>query len=104
MASLSPKDRVSLCLFTSTRPTAAATEAALQVARSIFPDRANTTQSQRTAPTTNPTPAQTAEPNTAPPTAPPPSQTRRQPGAPIRDPYAVHFDHNYRLYVDGKPW
>jgi hypothetical protein len=117
----------------STRPTPAETEAALNIARSIFPDRANATQSQPTAPTqlachpersegpcldpalstidetqlptaATPTPTQTAQPNDAPPSAPPPSQTRRQPGAPIREPYAVHFDHNYRLYVDGKPW
>jgi hypothetical protein len=115
----------------STRPTTAETQAALNVARSIFPDRANATQSQPTAPTplachpersegprldpapstidetqlptaAAPTPTQTAEPNNAPPAAPP--QTRRQPGAPNRDPYAVHFDHTHRLMVDGKPW
>jgi hypothetical protein len=122
------------------------TEAALSVARSLFPDRANAAQPQSARPqspaptpqachpersegpcldsilstidetqpptsaaalpqpTTNPTPTQIAQPNNAPPAAPPPPQTRRQPGAPIRDPYAVHFDHNYRLYVDGKPW
>jgi hypothetical protein len=132
----------------STRPSPAETEAALNIARSIFPDRANAPQSQPTAPTpqachpvypeerrersegprldptpptndenqlpsaaaslpqptTNPTPAQTSQPTDAPPTATPPPQTRRQPGAPTRDPYAVHFDHNYRLFVDGKPW
>jgi hypothetical protein len=55
-------------------------------------------------PTTNPTPTQTAQPNNAPPAAPPPPHPRRQPGAPTREPYAVHFDHNYRLFVDGKPW
>jgi len=95
----------------STRPTPAETEAALNIARSIFPDRANATQSHSTAPTAStapPTntaaPTQTAQP--ADPTPPPsqPNTQRRQPGAPTREPYAVHFDHNYRLFVDGKPW
>jgi len=36
-------------------------------------------------------PAQSAQPNTTP---------RPQP-TPSRDPYAVHFDHNYRLRIDG---
>ena len=47
----------------STRPTPAATEAALNVARSIFPDHANANQSQPTTPATNstkPTPPTTA--------------------------------------------
>jgi hypothetical protein len=86
------------------RPSPADTEAALHVARSIFPDRANATQSQPSAPTTNPTPTRTAQPDPAPPSAPLPPQPRRQPGAPHRDPYAVHFDHTHRLMVDGKPW
>jgi hypothetical protein len=88
----------------TTRPSPAGTEAALQVARSIFPDRANATQTHPTATTTNPTPTQTAQPNNAPPPTPPPPQPRRQPGAPNREDYAVHFDHTHRLYVDGKPW
>jgi hypothetical protein len=125
----------------ATRPSPADTEAALNIARSIFPDRTNATPPQTPAPTpqachpersegpcldptpstidetqlptpacplpqptTNPTPTQTAQPNNAPPTTPPLPQTRRQPGAPNRDPYAVHFDHTHRLYVDGKPW
>jgi hypothetical protein len=87
-----------------TRPSAAETQAALNIARSIFPDRANATQSQPTATTASPTPTQTAQPTNAPPTAPPPSQPRRQPGAPVREPYAVHFDHTHRLTIDGKPW
>jgi len=86
------------------RPTPAETQAALNIARSIFPDRSNANQSEPTAPTTNPTPTQTAQPNNAPPPAPPPSQPRRQPGAPVREPYAVHFDHTHRLTIDGKPW
>jgi hypothetical protein len=89
---------------TSTRPSPAQTQAALNIARSIFPDRANATQSQPTATTASPTPTQTAQPTNAPPTAPPPSQHRRQPGAPIREPYSVHFDHTHRLTIDGKPW
>jgi hypothetical protein len=60
--------------------------------------------SPQASPNPNPaTPSQTAQ--TADPTPPPqPHTPRRQPGAPTRDPYAVHFDHNYRLIVDGKPW
>ena len=88
----------------STRPTTAETEAALQVARSIFPDRANATQSQPATPTTNPAPTQTDQPNAAPPTTPLPAQPRRRPGEPIREDYTVHFDHTHRLMVDGKPW
>jgi len=80
------------------------TEAALNIARSLFPDRANAAQSQPTAPTMNPAPAQTAQPNNAPPAAPLPPQSRRQQGAPNREPHAVHFDHTHRLLVDGKPW
>jgi hypothetical protein len=59
-----------------TRPSPADTEAALNVARSIFPPR----------------------PNNAPPPAPPP-----QPPSPKRDPFEVHFDHT-QLRIDGKPW
>ena len=90
-------------------PTPAETKAALNIARSIFPDPANATQSQPTAqiePPTNPNPPAPAQTTPSPDPTPPaqPSTPRRQPGAPTRDPYAVHFDHNYRLYVDGKPW
>jgi len=42
-------------------------------------------------------PAPPNQPNT---TTPPPPRPR--PPAPNRDPYAVHFDHNYRLRIDGK--
>jgi hypothetical protein len=49
----------------TTRPSPADTEAALQVARSIFPDRTNSAQSQPTTPTTNPTPTETTQPNNA---------------------------------------
>ena len=90
--------------LSSARPTPADTEAALNIARSIFPDRADATPPQTTTPTTNPTPTQTDQPNTAPPAATPTSQPRRRPGEPNRDPYAVHFDHTHRLMVDGKPW
>jgi hypothetical protein len=41
-------------------------------------------------------------PQSPPPAAPPPSQRRLH--APDRAPYAVHFDHNDRLIVDGKPF
>src|SRR5208282_4729428 len=101
----------------ATRPSPADTEAALSAARSVFPQRPNAAPPQSAAPTPSPavlTPqpppptnhpaTQTAQPNNA--TPPPPPQP--QPAAPIRpatpnrDPYAVHFDHNYRLRVDGK--
>jgi hypothetical protein len=86
----------------TTRPSPADTEAALGVARSLFPDRANAAQFQPTAPATNPTPTQTAQPNNAPPVPPPPPQPQRS--APTRDPYEVRFDHTHRLLIDGKPW
>jgi hypothetical protein len=87
----------------SARPSPADTEAALAAARAIFPARANTDQSEPSAPAANPSPTQAAQPNNTPPAA-PPSQPRRQLGAPNRDPYAVHFDHTHRLLIDGKPW
>ena len=112
-------------------PTAA--EAALNIARNLFPERpsavgsafqdgpptqsappnataAPTTnpvhhalQSPPAAPTINPaTPTQTTPSQPTDPT--PPPSPRRQPGAPTRDPYSIHYDHNYRLIVDGKPF
>ena len=59
-----------------TRPSPADTEAALNVARSIFPPR----------------------PSNAPSPAPLP-----QPPTPKRDPFEVHFDHT-QLRIDAKPW
>jgi len=44
--------------------------------------------------------SQTGQPNNPAPPAPPRPQPR--PTAPNHDPYAVHFDHNYRLRTDGK--
>jgi hypothetical protein len=44
--------------------------------------------------------SQTVHPNNPPPPAPPRPQLR--PAAPTHDPYAVRFDHNYRLRSDGK--
>jgi hypothetical protein len=44
---------------------------------------------------------QTPEPTTPPATQ---SAPRPRPGAPTRDPYAVHYGPNYRLIVDGKPF
>jgi hypothetical protein len=44
--------------------------------------------------------SQTVQPNNPPPPAPPRPQPR--PAAPTHDPYAVRFDHNYRLRSDGK--
>ncbi len=91
-----------------TRPSPADTEAALNVARSLFPDRSNSTPPQSAPPTPNPaahTPQPTSIPTPTNPTPPaaPPSQPPRQPSAPNRDPYAVHFDHTHRLLIDGKP-
>ena len=62
------------------------------------------------APSTPPTPSNATPPQ--PPTAstPAPTQTtappppQPKPAAPTRDPYAVHFDHNYRLLVNGNPF
>jgi hypothetical protein len=45
-------------------------------------------------------PAQSAPPNNSFPAAPPRTQT--QPTTPNRDPYSVHFDHNYRLRESPK--
>ncbi len=105
----------------ASRPSPATVEEALSIARSLFPARPGSTPAQSAAPTEarhpersegpcpNPAssttdetrlasaPAQSAEPNNAPP---PRQQTRS--AAPNRDPYAVHFDHNYRLRIDGK--
>jgi len=105
----------------ASRPSPATVEAALSVARSLFPARPSSTPAQSAAPdeachpersegsrldpAASPidetrfasAPAQSPQPNNAPPPAPP-----RQPAAPNRDPYAVYFDHNYRLREDRK--
>jgi len=44
----------------------------------------------------------TQPPNAATPSVPPSPQPR--PSTPNRDPYAVHFDHHYRLRTDGNPF
>ncbi|HKN74387.1 MAG TPA: hypothetical protein VJW94_04355 [Candidatus Acidoferrum sp.] len=116
----------------TTRPSAA-TEAALNVARSLFPPRSNSTPTQPSVPTTMPAaappsachpvhpeertersegphlnPAAPLTDTTHPPTAPTPPANptpRPQRQEPNRDPYAVTYDHNnYRLLIDGKPW
>jgi hypothetical protein len=103
------------------RPSPANLEAALSVARELFPSRPSSTSAQSApraeachpersegpcldsaASTTDETrpasaPAQSAQPNNIPPPAP-----SRQPATPNRDPYTVYFDQNYRLRVDGK--
>jgi len=104
----------------ASRPSPATVEEALSIARSLFPSHPSSTPPQPApaepcnperseGPRHNPAssttdetrlaspPAQSAEPNNAP----PPRQQPRS-AAPNRDPYAVHFDHNYRLRVDGK--
>jgi hypothetical protein len=48
------------------------------------------------------TPSKTRQPVNPTPPAPLPPKSR--PSAPNRDPYAVHFDHNYRLRIDVKPF
>jgi hypothetical protein len=115
------------------RPSPAAAEAALNFARSLFPPHPNAThatpaqsvpvqpvsaQPAPTAPaatTCHPErsegPQQVPAPPTTDETRPasnpqptqPPTPNRRS-IAPTRDPYAVHYDHNYRLLIDGKPW
>jgi hypothetical protein len=73
---------------TTTRPSPNATQAALNIARNLFPERPNTV-----------TPTQ---PNELPPSPLQPPTQRRQPDAPTRNPY--HYGPEYRLYVDGKPF
>jgi hypothetical protein len=85
----------------------------IQPATNARPSRPKSDQPQPAAPKPNPAahapqppssnnrPAsQTGQPNNPASPAPPPPQPR--PPAPIHDPYAVHFDHNYRLRSDGK--
>ena len=82
------------------RPTSTQAEAALAIARNLFPARPNSAPTQ-----SNPaTPTQPAQPTHPTPTPSEPPTQPRQPATPTRDPYAVHFDHNYRLFVNGKPW
>ncbi|MGB6885070.1 MAG: hypothetical protein WBE10_13570, partial [Candidatus Acidiferrum sp.] len=105
------------------RPSPADAEAALNVARSLFPPHHNATVAIPTQP--EPTvPAVTAchpersegprqapiapitdetRPRSNPHPAQPPAPTRHS-IAPTRDPYAVHYGPNYRLLIDGKPW
>ena len=73
-----------------TLPSPADTEAAFNVARSIFPPAPNSSPAPPTVPATNP------------PTQPPPPPPK--PTTPNRDPYEVRFDHTHRLLIDGKPW
>jgi hypothetical protein len=93
------------------RPTPTQAEAALAIARNLFPERPNSAPTQSDTPATvaappfnTTTPTQTAQPAHLTPTPPEPPTQRRQPGVPTRDPYAIHFDHNYRLIVNDKPW
>jgi hypothetical protein len=113
----------------ASRPSPATVEEALAVARSLFPSRPSSTPAQSAAPIANsaaseachpersegprlnPTssttdetrrasgPAESTQLNSAPTPAPTPQS---RPTTPTRDPYAVHFDHNYRLRIDGK--
>ena len=85
----------------ASRPSPATVEAALSVARDLFPPNPNSASPQSAPPTANPA-ANAPQPNTPTPPAPPPPQPK--PTTPNRDPYAVHYDHNYRLLIDGKPW
>ncbi len=105
------------------RPSTTNVEAALSVARSLFPPHPNSASPQSApteachperseGPRLNPAPstsdetrlasapAQSTQPNNAPPPAPPCPQPRAT--TPNRDPYAVHFDHSHRLRADGK--
>jgi hypothetical protein len=58
------------------------------------PEKSLPTPTTHSAPSA---PAPTAQPNNPPPTRPPTPQP-----PPNRDPYALHFDHNCRLRIDGK--
>jgi hypothetical protein len=58
----------------------------------------STTSETRLASAPDPT---TNAVNPVPPAPPAPQPPLR---APNRDPYAIHFDHNYRLLIDGKPF
>jgi hypothetical protein len=61
------------------------------------PDASTTTETRLAS-----VPDQTTQPvNSTPPT---PLSPQPRPSTPNRDPYAVHFDHNYRLRIDGKPF
>ena len=84
-----------------------------QPATNARPTRPTSATPKSTAPKPNPaahTPqppsshngptSQTVQPNNPPPPAPPRPQPR--PAAPNHDPYAVRFDHNYRLREEGK--
>ncbi len=61
------------------------------------PPLASAPQPPTSSPAARPLPSNNSTP-------PMPPRPRTQPGAPNRDPYAVHFDHNYHLAIDGKPW
>jgi hypothetical protein len=87
----------------NTRPTPTQSEAALAIARNLFPERPNPALTNCESPAAAPAPPTNPPTHPTPTPSQPPTQPR-QPGTPTRDPYAVHFDHNYRLFVDGKPW
>jgi len=92
----------------ASRPSRENVEAALSVARSTFRGRPDSTATPSAAPaaipaahapqpssSTNQISIRSDQPNNPTPVEPPPPQP--QPTAPNHDPYAVHFDHNYRL-------
>jgi hypothetical protein len=97
-------------------PLSSPAEAALNIARNLFPERPNNTAPLQSEPLiveppTDPVPpTQTARPSQL---APEPALQSpveagharpTRPIQPTRDPYAVHFDHTHRLYIDDKPF
>jgi hypothetical protein len=104
------------------RPSLADTEAALKIARSLFPDRnaappksADPTPSschaeRNEGPRLDPASPRTDETQLTPVTPDPPATPIPQPAPSLRskiqtpDPYAVHYGPEYRLIVDGKPF
>jgi hypothetical protein len=95
------------------RPSPADTEAALKIARSLFPDR-NAAPPKSEDPTPSTCHAERSE---GPRLDPPATQTPQLPATPIPqpapslrsriqtpDPFAVHYGPEYRLVVDGKPF
>jgi len=69
-------------------------------ARTPQPPSSNNRPAAHTVQPNNGTASHTVQPNNPNPPAPPPPQPR--PAAPNHDPYAVHFDHNYRLRSEAK--
>ncbi len=78
-------------------------------AEDCHPERSEGPCHNPTSPTTieshlSSAPNQPTPPANSTPPAPATPSPQPRPSTPNRDPYAVHFDHNYRLRIDGKPF